>query len=155
MGLKKIVTLFIIALFLSACNPDASDDTGLSFPSELFTIKTIDGNECMVQVEQSKIETTEIQGKIVHTLTLQGKMPSGCGSLSMRIDPPTVAKQIKVYLSSSQSSSERINENSKPFYISMPINIMVEGYYTIVINDTIKLSYSYFNNPTSGSEQSP
>ncbi len=143
---KHIIMFFLLILFLSACSGEDTENTSLSFPSELFTLKITNGNECTIQVEKSKIEPQVIEDKKVHILTLEGKMPAGCGSLSMYFDPPNAAKQINVYLSSSKSSNEGINNNSKPFTISMPLNIMVEGYYTIVINDELKINYSYFNN---------
>lgn len=138
--LLKAIFLLSCILLCTACGAEEEQEANLN---KLFSVHSEDGAECMVSLEDGRIESNPSGGNGNPVLILEGKIPTGCGNLMMRVMPPKPTKEIEVYLQAISSSTEKPSEDPHRFYISMPLENLVEGTYTIIINEEVRLNFKY------------
>ena len=136
-----ILSLLCLAVLCSACGSEEPDEDKFN---QLFQIETLEGEKCGVMLEDIRISTdgTDSGDPI---LILEGRIPSECGNLMMRVDEPTFTKQIKVILLATDSSDASPDENSKPFTVCKPLEDLVSGTYTVIVNDMALYTFNYMN----------
>lgn len=137
---KTLIALLISILCLSSCNQDP-----LSFPQELFNPQTtISSQDCGIYLSQVFVskQASASESPVLH---INGIQTAACQELKLKHDPPNLKNQIIIELagSSKNSSSNPAPRPERNFDISLKLESLNPGKYSIWINNEYAIDFTF------------